>query len=236
VTTDKQPFPVDPLSVMGDVRSNVERHFGIEVVGAAPFDGAAFESYGTNDPLRVTPDDLIAVTMLSIQLSGTSQSLRPQHAVALEAHARDIERLLARLPNDQDLADLEEGEAEQLLAWDAAAPSPARELYELLRRGLATATNPGRVAVYKLLARKRPRLLAIRDGVVEAALEHVRPDPWWMPWWYVFERDRRSGGELRTALEAARSSLPEPEHLSLLRAADVAIWMENRRTRETADE
>jgi hypothetical protein len=235
MTTDQQPFPVNPLTVMGDARSNVTRYFGLDENSVAPFDGASFESYGENHPNRITADDLVAVTMLSIPLSGTSKSLRPQHAVAIEAQAAEVERLLDQLPHDRDLADLEEGEARRLLSWDGPQPSPARELYELLRRGLGAATNPGRVAMYKLLARKRPRLLAIRDGRVEVALAHKQPDPWWMPWWYVFERDRSEGGELRSTLEAARASLPQPLHLSILRAADVAIWMEGMEPRATSN-
>jgi hypothetical protein len=235
MTADQQLFPVDPMTVMGDAKSNVTRYFGLDENSAAPFDGASFESYGENHPNHITADDLVAVTMLSIPLSGTSKSLQPRHAIAIEAQAAEVERLLNQLPHDRDLADLEEGEARRLLSWDGPQPSPARELYELLRRGLGAVTNPGRVAVYKLLARKRPRLLATRDGRVEAALAHKQPDPWWMPWWYVFERVRQQGGELRSTLEAARASLPQTSHLSLLRAADVAIWMEGMGHHATSD-
>lgn len=227
MTTDQQAFAVDPLAVMGNAGANVTRYFGLAEDSGVPFDGASFESYGDNHPNRLTADDLIAVTMLSIDLHRGSKSLRPQHAVAIEARAADVSRLLELLPHDRDLPDLDEGEARRLLSWEAPQPSAARELYELLRRGLGVATTPGRVAVYKLLARKRPRLLPIRDGVVESALGHTSKDPWWMPWWYTFERDRQVGGQLRSTLETARAALPEPSRLSLLRAADVSIWMEN---------
>jgi hypothetical protein len=234
MTDDERPFAVDPLTVMGDAKSNVARYFGLAEDAAVPYDGASFESYGENHPNRITADDLIAVTMLSIELGRISKSLRPQHALAIEAQAAEVSRLLEQLPHDRDLPDLDVGEARRLLSWEGPQPSPARELYELLRRGLGVPTNPGRVAVYKLLARKRPRLLPIRDSLVELALAHQRPDPWWLPWWYAFDRDRGEGCKLRSTLEAARAALPDPSRLSLLRAADVAIWMENAGHRATS--
>jgi hypothetical protein len=234
MTDDERPFAVDPLTVMGDAKSNVARYFGLAEDAAVPYDGASFESYGENHPNRITADDLIAVTMLSIELGRISKSLRPQHALAIEAQAAEVSRLLEQLPHDRDLPDLDVGEARRLLSWEGPQPSPARELYELLRRGLGVPTNPGRVTVYKLLARKRPRLLPIRDSLVELALAHQRPDPWWMPWWYAFDRDRGEGCKLRSTLEAARAALPDPSRLSLLRAADVAIWMENAGHRATS--
>jgi hypothetical protein len=234
MTDDARPFAVDPLTVMGDAKPNVARYFGLAEDAAVPYDGASFESYGENHPNRITADDLIAVTMLSIELGRISKSLRPQHALAIEAQAAEVSRLLEQLPHDRDLPDLDVGEARRLLSWEGPQPSPARELYELLRRGLGVPTNPGRVAVYKLLARKRPRLLPIRDSLVELALAHQRPDPWWLPWWYAFDRDRGEGCKLRSTLEAARAALPDPSRLSLLRAADVAIWMENAGHRATS--
>jgi hypothetical protein len=75
------------------------------------------------------------------------------------------------------------------------------------------------VAVHKLLARKRLALFPIRDTVVEKALSQTAK-LWWRPWW---ETLAAAPGVVAHLEEIRRRS--GAEHLSLLRVADLVIWM-----------
>jgi len=146
----------------------------VRVYGAGGYTGAAFDVYSHNDPVRITGDDLIAVSMLSIQIweQGDS-SLRPSSIRTLDSLAGSITELLAAVPADRDLHTLTESEFERWLG-----PASAGDvLYWLLRKQAAIP----RVAVYKLLARKRLALFPIRDTVAQKALRQTA-DPWWRPW------------------------------------------------------
>lgn len=79
-----------------------------------------------------------------------------------------------------------------------------------------------RVATHKLLARKRPHLIPIRDSVVETALL-PGVDEWWRPWWATLS-DRP---DLVVQLEELRAAA-EAGDRSLLRLADIAVWMWHR--------
>jgi hypothetical protein len=184
-------------------------------VGGA-YTGAAFDIYGRNDPFAITADDLIAVTMLSIQVNENSASaIRPSAIVGLQAKSGQIASLLTQLPLDRDLHTLTH---EEFDAW-LAPGSPGDALYELIRRDVP------RVATHKLLARKRPLLLPIRDTVVERALDLAGPDDgWWRPWWGALTTDDAIVSQLRAVRRSSGT-----EYLSLLRVADIVIWLRNRR-------
>lgn len=187
-----------------------------QYVGGA-YTGAAFDVYGHNDPFAIAPDDLIAVTMLSIQINENSTAaIRPSAIVALRAKAGQIAALLTQLPLDRDLHTLTQGEFD---AW-LAPGSPGDALYALIRQDISFP----RVATHKLLARKRPSLLPIRDTVVERALGLTGPDDgWWRPWWRTLTTDDAIVSQLRAVRRSAGT-----EHLSLLRVADIVIWLRNR--------
>lgn len=184
----------------------------VQTYGAGGYTGSAFDTYGHNDPIRITGDDLIAVSMLSIQIreQGNS-SLRPSSICTLERLAGSITELLAAVPADRGLHTLTASEFDRWLGPGSAGDV----LYRLLRN---QAEIP-RVAVYKLLARKRLALFPIRDTVVEKALGQTT-DPWWRPWWETLAGDPELVahlGEIRRRSGA--------EHLSLLRVADIVVWM-----------
>ncbi|OBK45600.1 DUF6308 family protein [Mycobacterium kubicae] len=178
------------------------------------YTGAAFDTYGRNDPIAITPDDLIAVTMLSIQVNENSTSaIRPSAILDLQARAGDIEMLLTRLPSNRDLHTLTQEEFDTWLGSD----SPGEALYKLMRQQISLP----RVATHKLLARKRPLLLPIRDTVVEQALDlSGRDDDWWRPWWGALSTD----DALVQRLAGIREQAGTP-YLSLLRVADIVIWL-----------
>lgn len=199
----------------------VERAAGlVRTYGAGGYTGAAFDTYGHNDPVRITSDDLIALSMLSIQIREKStSSLRPSSIRTLDSLSSRITELLGGVPADRDLHILTESEFERWLG----PGSPGDQLYWLLRN---EASIP-RVAVYKLLARKRMALMPIRDTVVEKALGQAA-DPWWRPWWQTLAADRdivARLGEIRQASGAG--------HLSLLRVADIVVWMAHRPAGDT---
>jgi hypothetical protein len=182
---------------------------------SAGYTGAAFDTYGHNDPVRITGDDLIAVSMLSIQIREQGNaSLRPSSIRTLDSLAGAVTELLAAVPSDRDLRTLSESEFERWLGPGSAGDV----LYWLLRKQAAIP----RVAVYKLLARKRLALFPIRDTVVEKALRQTA-DPWWRPWWETLAADSDIVGRLEEIRWRSGA-----QHLSLLRVADIVVWMNNR--------
>jgi hypothetical protein len=59
----------------------------VRTYGAGGYTGAAFDTYGHNDPARITPDDLIALSMLSIQIRESEHlvaaaDVDPRHRLA----------------------------------------------------------------------------------------------------------------------------------------------------------
>ena len=103
-----------------------------------------------------------------------------------------------------------------LLKCQAALGSSAGEvLYWLLRKQAAIPP----VAVYKLLARKRLALFPIRDSVVSKALGQTAK-LWWRPWWQALASAPDIVGRLAEIREVSGAG-----HLSLLRVADIVIWM-----------
>lgn len=201
------------LGLGSDLPDAVDRAAGlVRAYGAGGYTGAAFDTYGRNDPDRITGDDLIAVSMLSIQISEHSNSsLRPSSIRILDSLAASIAGLLAAIPPDRDLYTLSEAEFDRWLGPGSAGD----DLYWLLRQQAAIPP----VAVYKLLARKRLALLPIRDSVVSKALGQTA-DPWWRPWWQTLACD----SEIVARLEEIRR-VSGVGHLSLLRVADIVIWM-----------
>lgn len=183
------------------------------------FTGGEFDQYGLerSDPNVVSAHDLIAVTMLSIEITlRTTRGIRPESILAIERHQQQIRDHLAALGDDRDLATM--AEEREFEAKVGGTQSPAAQLYWLLRNkdiGLP------RVATYKLLARKRPRLLPVRDTVLEAAL--YRGDDWWRAWWY----ELTTRPELPERLAKIRDGAATP-HLSLLRVADILVWVRQR--------
>lgn len=180
------------------------------------YSGRAFETYGVNDPYSITGDDLVAVTMLSIEINrGTCSGLTPDDALALEARSSEVDALLRSIPIDRTLEDLDRTEFDRWLG----PGSPGDRLYALIK----SVTGGRRVARHKLIARKRPGLLPIRDSVLETTLRWQNESEWWRPWWTALGSDP----EVVDRLRRLRTDVPQAQHLSLLRVADIAIWMEH---------
>ncbi|MDT0354063.1 DUF6308 family protein [Pseudonocardia charpentierae] len=172
------------------------------------YTGAAFERFaGGGDHPDVanvfTADDLVAVSMLSVQV--------PARA-ALGILLDDADRLsagLADVPADVDLADADEA----LVADGSAADWLWWQLYRY--------PGVGFVMAGKLLARKRPRLIPVLDGVVRGVLGHPGKGYW---------RDlrgelRADDGRLVEQLNGIRRTAGLGESISTIRIFDVLVWM-----------
>ncbi len=180
---------------------------------AGGYMGGAFETYGTNDPTAISGDDLLAVTMLSIHIRPHSKAaISPTGILRLETSSKQIELLLTELPTDRDLHTLDDVEFDAWLGPGSAGDA----LYSVVRRQ----AHLPRVATHKVLARKRPRLMPIRDTIVEEALGMSTTPAWWRPWWETVHSDEEIVARLGTIRHLAGA-----RHLSLLRAADIVVWM-----------
>ena len=121
-----------------------------------------------------------------------------------------LEKLLAAIPSDLDLVELESIGREQLPdAW---------ELWSALRG----VPDLGPTTVSKLMARKRPRLIPIFDSVVKAHLMGGG-DQHWVPLHAELRADDRA---LHRRLLELRTAAGLPEAVSALRVLDVLTWME----------
>lgn len=178
---------------------------------ASDYAGALFTALEPNDPTRVTPTDLLAVTTLSVKMP--PRAIRG--VLSAEGTGR-LSALLATLPVD---ARLEDDGVEQYAAAMA-------ELQEATKSLLGS--NPW-VTASKLCARKRPHLFPVRDRLVLELLE-LRPD--YASNWPVFAtimRDARVAARLDEVIataEAAGADLGDPG--LRLRHLDVVLWMRGR--------
>ena len=197
---------------------NVRRLTSYFGLGDEPaFDGSRFETYGGSgvEPNRIAPADLVAVTLLSMEIRNKSRSgISTWNALCLEDRSDDISRLLAEIPDDVDLHSLSE---EDFRNW-VGDGSYGFELWKLLRDDLGM----HRVATFKLMARKRPRLFPIKDSRTVDALGEQRD--WWRSWYDALQ----SRDDIVPALRAIRSEAAEQAaaiaDLSILRVADIVLW------------
>jgi hypothetical protein len=205
------PFLLDPmLYVRGQER---ERAVLSLRVYFESFTGRWFEVVADPDPFSITASDIVAVSMLGVDVPART-------SVWLLGAGRAVVRdLLRRVPVGRpiwdDVVDLSKAGAAWRL-WD-----------ELIAHH-----DMGATTTSKLLAAKRPHLVPVQDSVVTAALlgPGVRGFDWWALW-----RARLQGPEGEELQREARSlvdAVPEARHLSMLRTLDVVVWMRERGWRD----
>lgn len=167
------------------------------------FTGAFFEGIADPDPFRITANDIVAVSMLSVDIPA------PTAAWILGEGQRHISALLRSMPTDAHLADPD---------VDISRNGPAWELWDLLSSG----RDMGPTKTSKLMAAKRPSLIPISDSVVRAALEGQGT---WSNW-----RAYLQSGEWKEARPGVRAAAIEAggADLSDLRVLDIIIWMKSR--------
>lgn len=208
----------------------VDAYFGT-APNSVPSTGSRFELYGSvdDDPFRITPSDLVAVTLLSMSIDRSSTSgILPESALRIEDSSEELAALLAQIPLDRELHTLDADEFDRWLGDRSPGNALYVEVAQLLtpdQFGTTSSDHAKRgmnrpVATSKLLARKRPGLIPIRDSRTSAALGN--PKSWWQLWWNALSSEP-SGSEIVGCLEEIRSRSGQT-HLSLLRVADILLW------------
>jgi hypothetical protein len=170
-----------------------------------PFTGAWFDTWDstgtrTQDVNRFTADDLVAVSLLSVDIAGAAARQ------LLDVKADTFAALLVELGPDRDLV------AERV-AWadDWAGWRLWKELMKL--------PDVGPTRASKLYARKRPRLRPIYDTVIARVLGTQRL---WEPLRTELQRD----SDLHPRLERLREQSRLSPQVSAIRIFDVLAWME----------
>jgi hypothetical protein len=171
------------------------------------YTGSQFERLADRDANRITTNDIVAVSMLGVDVPPAVSiwllGSEGQDAVCWH---------LTQVPTNVDI-----WEDPSLVAPDA----DLWKLWDLL--GTACWPSPkagngmGPTTISKLLAAKRPRLVPVTDSVIVNVLLSAGH-------WADFA-DALSDVDVRSTIESATSSAPE--HLSLLRRIDIALWMLN---------
>ncbi|CAN7242324.1 DUF6308 family protein [Knoellia sp. LjRoot47] len=182
--------------------------------------GATFVDLGPSSPWDLTPSDLLALTLLSVQAPPYSvrKLLEPS------PQRNHVLRLLSeeQLPMDADIA----------MADDATLLAMA-ELHEALKLYLSPshskAKNPW-VTASKLCARKRPDLFPVRDNVVCSMLglgHNYQVD--WQVFRHLLQADdvRQRLDELTDQAAGRGAAVGSPNNR--LRHLDAILWMRGAR-------
>jgi len=164
------------------------------------FAGVDFDEVGASDSFRFEPSDLLALNLLDIRMG--PEAIR-------EILSGKFDHYLREIPVDIDL-------------WseDFSEGSHPREWADALYRAIRQLPDVGPTTTSKLLARKRPRLVAIRDEVVERTLK-LEGVQWWSPLAWALGDDAPGGKERRDRI----NHLAPAVQVSTLRRLDVAVWM-----------
>lgn len=206
----------------------INRYFELQPNGRPLFTGSRFETFaggGLSDANRITASDLIAVSMLGVDVPA-------QASIGIMGDLSEkIERLLYRLPVDAKFEDMQKSEFDKLLG----SGSPGDELWYLLRQD-GDRWDVGQTTASKILARKRPNLIPIYDSVIagETGMRDSRYQ--WERWFDAFHGD--DDAQLTKRLCDLREKTGQ-HHLSLLRVLDIVLWMHGARgeiTTETVGE
>lgn len=168
------------------------------------YSGAWFERIGGPGDAeevadRFTGDDIAAVATLSVKIPGWAV------VELLDRRADELSRLLAAVPNGRALVDASDDDIGNLFT---------------LQDALDTIRGVGHVTRSKLVARKRPHLVPIRDQHVLKALVGRARGSFTVPLRDAFRGDEA----VRSRLEELREGSCCPE-LSILRVLDIVVWM-----------
>ncbi len=162
-----------------------------------------WDSTGTRerDTDVFTADDLVAVTLLTVEVSPDGAD------VILRERRGEFAELLSAVGPDRDLVDEDELTPE----------SPVCRL----EAALWTVPSVGRTVASKLIARKRPRLFPIYDRVIGEVLGAKQAH-----YEAVRQALRANDRELHRRLVALRSAAGLDDSVPALRVLDVLAWMQ----------
>lgn len=190
-----------------EAASLLERYYAVSDGGTPSYTGSRFETVAAlnSDPNTIAPADLVAVSMLSVNVPA-------QAAIRLLGpDAARISELLSQIGESVDIVDIE---SEAL-----CANSPAGELWNVLRRGR---DGLGPTTTSKLMAAKRPRLLPIWDTFVERATGLDTVD-YWAKFRSVLTADEKRIWKWLGDIQSPASNVPKS--VTKLRILDVLLWM-----------
>ncbi|MDN4489253.1 DUF6308 family protein [Demequina sp. SYSU T00068] len=181
------------------------------------FTGSLFETFAQaeSDPYKIGTGDLLALSMLSVAVTGEGAAYIMSDAFQAEATA-----LLKKIPVDVSFEDeaaavhlREEGESAGSQLWTLVGKAPGMGL---------TKTS-------KLLARKRPTLFPVYDKVIDQVLELGGTHMMWAKYRsWLLKDDPAHGKTLIAHAGDLAAAAGIPSHISPLRVVDVVIWMEFR--------
>ena len=182
--------------------------------------GARFDAWagGGDAPEAVntvTADDLLALSLLSVEVKG------PAVIGLLETHAADITRLLGQIPADVGMADVPPEDFARVYGRDSAA----WQLWDLIRGYKGGQWKMGPTKTSKLLARKRPKLIPVWDSVVARAAGLTSSLTYWEEWHGLLTAN---DGDLARHLDAVQAAADLPAPVTTLRAMDVILWMDGK--------
>jgi hypothetical protein len=197
-------------------RSYLERYFGLSTP-IEDFSGRRFDTFGSNDPNRYSPDDVMAVACLSIHVP-----VRAGLGI-LNDLSDEISRLLMGIPVDLSLDDISLDDHKKYFGDG----SPALRLWHLLRRSNGEPWGVGSTTASKLMARKRPGLIPIYDSIVGRVTGLGISDNKWLAWHTAFATEPELVGRLKSLRSAVGL-----QGISLLRVLDVVLWMYGSQERE----
>lgn len=179
------------------------------------YSGRFFEQWlDRTQPNAFTPSDFLAVSALSVEV--------PPKAAAWILSDHEFAELLAKLPNDRSLHDLDSAAFDEVLC-------PMNSLNTRLRdvNGIGPTTSS------KLMAAKRPHLVPVWDSVVHEVLTPPKGQFWRAIHEALASTEEvYEGRTLLGVLTDLRLSLlgqpGTPKDVSILRVLDVAVWMYGR--------
>jgi hypothetical protein len=181
---------VDQVLAVDELGGLLAAYFGDDP--KSEFAGAMFDSLGENPPGCFCRDDLLAASLLDVRFGPRAvRELcdgRFDEALRLVDYRRPIWKL------------------------DDATYEKVNSLLKHMKG--VPGIGPTRAS--KLLARKRPELVPIRDSVIEAVL-HLGNNPWWRDLAVVLADPSR-----RACIAEIK---PANVEVSLLRVLDVGLWM-----------
>jgi hypothetical protein len=179
-------------------RSSLEAYFFENA-----YTGSSFETLCGSDPNNFTAQDIVAVSMLSVNIPPTAS--RWMLGGGKKSFNQLLQAIDHKLPIESPEADLTKGST----AWH-------------LWKSIHALWGVGETKASKLLAAKRPLLFPIYDQHVAKALQ-LSKDDYWQPW-QDFMRSENGHRATRIIKQMAKD-LDKP-NLSPLRLFDIVIWMQ----------
>lgn len=215
-------MPTVPDIVAGrrddEASQRIRKYYTLTTTAGRPaFSGAQFDDFEPEDNPRdrFTAADLLSTGLLGVHVSGDGIV----RLLMDESRTSTMNKLLAVLPDDVDLSDLNDRAFAGLLD---NPDSPGAMLWDMLRENdTRLRIRVGPTLASKLLARKRPRLIPIWDSKIEAQLGLKGSRDHWRVMRQILSED---DGKLVDRLETIRRKSGQQERISLLRTFDVAVW------------